>query len=457
MAKKLLSDWKVHALCITFVIIAEFIGTVRVDLGVIAFSLLPMLFVLVFGIVLAILKKIPREMMETASPYISIATLWLISKTGSTIGPNLEVILNAGPALVLQEFGNLGTIFFSLPIAIFVFSMGRQAIGAGFSNSREGSIALVGSMFGLDSPEGQGVLGAYITGTILGTIFFSILASVLGASGLFHPYSLAMAAGTGSASMMAASAAPLVEMFPEMAGEITAYAASSNLLSSVDGLYMSLFLGIPLTKWLYKVLKGEERYAKAEERRAAKNPDKQTAEIIETYTAVDEEQPKTTEKQSYGEIWFLRCKVLAFSGVFALIGNTISTWKAGNMLSPIAGIPAIVLLLLPIILGYLLSDLVAAKTKINAPALLYISLVAIVMGLPFIPGSQIFISEAGKIGLLPLCTPILAYAGISLGKDLDGFRKNGVAIVCVALMAFIGTYVGSAVIAEVVLKMQGLI
>lgn len=102
-------------------------------------------------------------------------------------------------------------------------------------------------------------MGAYITGTLLGAIFNSILASILCATGLFHPYALGMAAGTGSASMMAAALGPVVEAFPEMAEQISAYAATSQVLTGVDGMYMSLFVALPLTNFLYRKLKGEKK------------------------------------------------------------------------------------------------------------------------------------------------------------------------------------------------------
>lgn len=50
---------------------------------------------------------------------------------------------------------------------------------------------------------------------------------------------------------------------------------------------------------------------------------------------------------------------------------------------------------------------------------------------------------------------ILAYAGISIGKDMDAFKKTGWRIVVLACVIFIGTYLGSAVIAEVILKALG--
>jgi hypothetical protein len=214
-----------------------------------------MLFALVLGIILSQFKLFSQETMETASPYIGISVMFLIVKISSSIGPNIPAIIKAGPALLLQEFGNLGTIFFALPVAVLVFKMGRAAVGACFSISREPSLAIIAEKYGLDSHEGQGVMGAYITGTLLGTVFNGLMASLFISSGLFHPFSLAMAAGTGSSSMMAAALGPVVAAFPDMKDQLQAYAATSQVLTSADGLYMSLFVGIPLTNWLYKKLR----------------------------------------------------------------------------------------------------------------------------------------------------------------------------------------------------------
>ncbi len=253
-----LKDWKVHVLCFVIMVIAELIGTIKITMngargGGISFSLIPMLFAILIGIILGGAKKIKKETMITASPYISICVMFLIVKLSCSIGPSWSKIVAAGPALILQEFGNLGTIIFSMPLAVLVFRMGRASIGAAFSLSREPSIAIVAERYGLDGPEGSGVMGAYVTGTVLGTVFYGILASIFVGLKWFHPYSLAMAAGMGSASMLTAAMAPLVEAFPDLAEDIQAFAVTSNTLTNADGLYMSLLIGLPLTEWLYKV------------------------------------------------------------------------------------------------------------------------------------------------------------------------------------------------------------
>lgn len=272
--KGFFSDWPIFLMCIILVVIAEFIGSQPFKFGKLGFTLLPMLYVLVIGLACGAMGFIKREYMEQASPYIGISVTLLTAKVGSSIGPNLKAVVSAGPALLLQELGNLGTIFFAVPVAVLIFKMGRQAVGAGFSISREGSLAIVGDIYGLDSQEGQGVMGAYITGTLFGTIFNSLLVGFLITTNVFHPYALGMAAGTGSASMMTAALAPIVEAYPAMADQISAYAATSQVLTSADGLYMSLFVALPVTNWLYKVLKGPERYAAKEAAKAAKKGNK---------------------------------------------------------------------------------------------------------------------------------------------------------------------------------------
>ena len=149
--KEHMADWRIHALAFVLTVIAEFIGTKKFSFGPLSFSLFPMLYVLILGAILGIVKLIPQKMMTEASPYIGISVMMLTAKIASTIGPNLGAVVKAGPALILQEFGNLGTAVLALPIAIFVFHMGRAAIGTSFSISRESSLAVVADKYGLDS------------------------------------------------------------------------------------------------------------------------------------------------------------------------------------------------------------------------------------------------------------------------------------------------------------------
>lgn len=266
----ILKDWKIHLLVLAIVIIAEFIGIRKVAIGPGTALFLPMLYALVIGILLGprFLKIVTDEEMERASPLIGISVMLLSAKYGTTIGPAIPTIVKAGAALIFQELGNLGTIFLGLPVAV-ALGLKREAVGATFSIAREGSLAIVADVFGLDGPEGRGVMGVYICGTLFGAIYFGLMAGFFASLGWFSAKALGMACGVGSASMMAASSGALVAALPNFKDDILAFAAASNLLTGATGLYASLFLGLPLTEWLYRTISGDRSrpgQAKAEPR-----------------------------------------------------------------------------------------------------------------------------------------------------------------------------------------------
>ena len=121
-------------------------------------------------------------------------------------------------------------------------------------------LALVTNMFGPDSPETRGSLSIYVVGGMVGTIYFGFLATMTAAIGFFHPYALGMASGVGAGILMASSVASLTAVYPDMAAQISALASTSETISGLTGIYVAIFVGIPLTKKLYEVL--EPRFAK---------------------------------------------------------------------------------------------------------------------------------------------------------------------------------------------------
>lgn len=247
---------------LTIVIITELFGTKTFKLGPGRVVLLPMLFAVIIGMLItpdllgskikALKKVISMKEVKKASSYVMIALLPLGVKYGTLVGPNIVEVVKAGPAFLLQELGNLGTIFVALPLALFL-GMDREAVGATASISREPTLGVIGEKYGISSAEGTGVLGTYLMGTVFGTVFFGLLGGYSAATGL-HPLALAMASGMGSGSMMAAASGALAEAVPAMKDEILAYAATSNMLTGVTGLYSVIFLGLPLVNFLYDKL-----------------------------------------------------------------------------------------------------------------------------------------------------------------------------------------------------------
>lgn len=255
-AKTILKFWPLHLIVLAITLIFEYINTITIPtpLGNILF--LPMLFAMVAGLIIYLIKPIKwvkDEASNVSDTFVVVGISVFLAKVSITSGIELPKIFAAGPALILQEFGNLGTIILALPFAL-LFGFKREAIGMTNSIGREPNVGLIASKYGLNSPEGRGVMTTYIVGTLVGTIFMGVMANFLGVSGILHPYALAMACGVGSGSMMAASSASLAASFPEMADQITAYAATSNVLSTADGIIMTVFLGLPMCEWLYKKL-----------------------------------------------------------------------------------------------------------------------------------------------------------------------------------------------------------
>lgn len=256
---------KLHLIVLVLVIIAELIGTKKYQLGPGTLVLLPMLYALLLGVLTGpkFLKIVDMEDMKAAEPLITVSVLLLMAKYGTNIGPTLPLIIKSGAALILQEFGNLGTVLVGIPFAVLL-GLRREAIGAAFSIAREPNIAIISDVYGLDSPEGRGVMGVYIAGTVFGSIFFGLFAGFAATSLPLHPYALAMASGVGSASMMSAAVGALVEIFPAMTEELTALGAASNLCSGADGVYMSLFLALPMAEWMYRLMVKDDHTVKGD-------------------------------------------------------------------------------------------------------------------------------------------------------------------------------------------------
>lgn len=93
----------------------------------------------------------------------------------------------------------------------------------------------------------------------------------------------------------------------------------------------------------------------------------------------------------------------------------------------------------------------------NIPAIIYISIIGLLLAVPWCPISGPIIYYTSKVDLVSLTTILLAYAGVAMGKDLGEFKKVGIRGIIVTFFVIIGTYLGSAIIAQGVLMYTGII
>lgn len=141
--------------------------------------------------------------------------------------------------------------------------------------------------------------------------------------------------------------------------------------------------------------------------------------------------------------------VLIITGVFVTIGNMIG--YAVDWYSSLAGIMIIVAIG---IIGIALSK---APVLNKLPMVFWISVVAIIVSLPDFPGSAWITQTTKKVQFLAITTPVLAYAGLSLGKDIALFKKLSWRIIPVTLAVITGTFLFAAIIAQFILKWEGAI
>ncbi|SHG06724.1 DUF3100 domain-containing protein [Ornithinibacillus halophilus] len=253
MVYGLWKDWRLHVVVLLIVVLTEAIGTFQFTVGPGVIMLLPMLYALIIGLILFFTPVVKEKQSKNAEPIIVLGVSLLLAKIGVIIGPSLPDIIEAGPALLLQELGNLGTILIALPIAVML-GLKRESIGMTHSVAREPNVGLIMDKYGISSPEGRGVMAVYIFGTVFGAVFMGLISGFLATITPLSPLSFAMASGVGSGSMMAAASGSLVAAFPALENQIVAFAGASNLLSLSTGLYVSIFIALPLTEKFYGVL-----------------------------------------------------------------------------------------------------------------------------------------------------------------------------------------------------------
>lgn len=138
--------------------------------------------------------------------------------------------------------------------------------------------------------------------------------------------------------------------------------------------------------------------------------------------------------------------ILLITAAISIVGNF-----AGYKVNILEAIPGSIILVIISMIGIILPKIIPVKI----PAVAYIVTIATIVTIPGFPGAEIISKYVAKVNFLALATPILAYAGIYTGKNLDSLKKTGWRIVVVAFFVMIGTYLGSALIAHIVLKMLG--
>lgn len=131
----------------------------------------------------------------------------------------------------------------------------------------------------------------------------------------------------------------------------------------------------------------------------------------------------------------------------------IAQW-VGKGMSPVAAIPG-ALMMLVIILASL--QIKAWLPKLPLPAFAWATLLALLLSIPYSPVSEVFMYYTNRIDFLATTTPLLAFAGLSVGNSLDKLKSLSWRIVIVSLLVFTTAFFGAAFVAQFILNIQGII
>ncbi|MFJ7746874.1 hypothetical protein [Peribacillus sp. NPDC097295] len=144
----------------------------------------------------------------------------------------------------------------------------------------------------------------------------------------------------------------------------------------------------------------------------------------------------------------MKDKILTFIiiGIIALMGNWI-----GYDVSPIDALPGMIIIVAVTIIGFFLAKI----SPVRLPIVIWVSMLALLITTPIFPGNASIIKVTEQVNFMALATPILAYAGLSFGKDLKEFKQLGWRIVVISLVVYTGTFILSTVVAEISFRLTG--
>lgn len=120
--------------------------------------------------------------------------------------------------------------------------------------------------------------------------------------------------------------------------------------------------------------------------------------------------------------------LLVIFGVTSLLGNWL-----GYDIMPLAAAPGMLVLVLVCLAGFILHRLI----PIEFPSVAYIAIIGVLISMPWMPGSDYIVAWTNEVELLALTTPILAYAGIAIGRSWTDFVRLGWRTIVVASLVLL--------------------
>lgn len=140
--------------------------------------------------------------------------------------------------------------------------------------------------------------------------------------------------------------------------------------------------------------------------------------------------------------------LLLIVGLGILTANFI-----GFKVAFLESLPGVLILLSIALVAFLVSKILPFKL----PVVAYCSIIGLLVACPISPIATYVIEATSKINFTAPLTIVGAFAGISIGNEVKTFAKQGWKMVVIGLLVMTGTFVGSAVISQILLKLTHVI
>ncbi|MTH48660.1 hypothetical protein [Intestinirhabdus alba] len=140
--------------------------------------------------------------------------------------------------------------------------------------------------------------------------------------------------------------------------------------------------------------------------------------------------------------------------IIPCIALVLLAQAVGKGMSALEALPGAVIMFAIIILSL---QIKMWLPKVPLPAFAWATLIALLLSMPYSPVSDVFMNLTNKIDFLSTTTPLLAFAGLSVGNSLDKLKSLSWKIVIISVLVFTSAFFGAAIVAQLILKFQHII
>lgn len=135
--------------------------------------------------------------------------------------------------------------------------------------------------------------------------------------------------------------------------------------------------------------------------------------------------------------------------LFAVAGLGIALANfVGFQIPFFESLPGILILLAISVVAMFMKEYIPLKLPIVA----YCSILGLLIACPISPVASQVVDVVNKINFTAPLTLVGAFAGISVGNELKEFKQQGPKMILVGILVMTGTFLGSAIIAQITLQ-----